>query len=106
MARVIYDGCFLSYELQTFYTEIEFGLSSEVCRGNESVPTEDAFKLVAVKLLKDLADATPKIRATLHLQWQKDKCLTVVSQQKHQEHYTLWHSKPELLQKMLDGSIY
>ncbi|KAL8101747.1 cold-responsive protein kinase 1-like [Apium graveolens] len=62
-ARVIYDGCFLRYEGRTFYTEIEFGLSSEVCSGNGSVPAEDAFKLVAVKLLKDLADATPKIKS-------------------------------------------
>ncbi|KAK1372430.1 Cysteine-rich RLK (RECEPTOR-like protein kinase) 34 [Heracleum sosnowskyi] len=62
-ARVIYDGCFLRYELRAFYTEIEFGLSSEVCRGNQSVPEEAAFKLVVVQLLKDLADATPKIKS-------------------------------------------
>ncbi|KAK1372428.1 Cysteine-rich receptor-like protein kinase 2 [Heracleum sosnowskyi] len=62
-AWVIYDGCFLRYELRAFYTEIEFGLSSEVCRGNQSVPAEAAFKLVVVQLLKDLADATPKIKS-------------------------------------------
>ncbi|XP_063946169.1 cold-responsive protein kinase 1 isoform X1 [Daucus carota subsp. sativus] len=62
-ARVIYDGCFLRYEVRTFYTETELGLSSEVCRGKGTVPAETAFKLVAVQLLKDLADATPKLKS-------------------------------------------
>uniref|UniRef100_A0A166FPT4 Serine-threonine/tyrosine-protein kinase catalytic domain-containing protein n=1 Tax=Daucus carota subsp. sativus TaxID=79200 RepID=A0A166FPT4_DAUCS len=51
------------YEVRTFYTETELGLSSEVCRGKGTVPAETAFKLVAVQLLKDLADATPKLKS-------------------------------------------
>ncbi|KAL1830551.1 hypothetical protein ACET3Z_000202 [Daucus carota] len=61
-ARVIYDGCFLRYELRSFYTEIELGLSSEECRDNGTVPAQTAYTLVAVQLLKDLAEATPKIK--------------------------------------------
>ncbi|KAL1830550.1 hypothetical protein ACET3Z_000201 [Daucus carota] len=58
-ARVIYDGCYLRYEVRSFFTEIELGTSSEVCTDNQK---QAAFTLVAVQLLKDLADATPKIK--------------------------------------------
>nr|XP_017244303.1 PREDICTED: cysteine-rich receptor-like protein kinase 42 [Daucus carota subsp. sativus] len=61
-ARVIYDGCYLRYEVRSFFTEIELGTSSEVCADNKTVPAQAAFTLVAVQLLKDLADATPKIK--------------------------------------------
>ncbi|KAL1833054.1 hypothetical protein ACET3Z_002705 [Daucus carota] len=61
-ARVIYNGCFLRYELRNFYTETDMGLTSEVCSVNRSVSAEAAFKLVTVQLLKDLAAATPNIK--------------------------------------------
>ncbi|KAK1370404.1 Cysteine-rich receptor protein [Heracleum sosnowskyi] len=61
--HVIYDGCFLRYELHRFDSEIEFGSSFEVCGENKSVSTEAAFNLVTVQLLKDLAAATPKIKS-------------------------------------------
>ncbi|KAL8109694.1 hypothetical protein AgCh_025697 [Apium graveolens] len=62
-ARVIYDGCFLRYELHSFYWEIDSGSSFEVCGENKSGSAEAAFSLVTVQLLKDLAAATPKIKS-------------------------------------------
>ncbi|KAK1365314.1 Cysteine-rich receptor protein [Heracleum sosnowskyi] len=62
-ARVVYDGCFLRYELRNFFTEIELGSSSEVCSTNQSVSAAAAFNLVGVGLLRDLAAATPKIKS-------------------------------------------
>ncbi|GAA0143112.1 transmembrane signal receptor [Lithospermum erythrorhizon] len=59
-ARVIYDGCFLRYESNSFYDQTTLPGNVQIC-SNRTVSQASAFDAVARTLLNDLELATPKI---------------------------------------------
>ncbi|KAM7464837.1 hypothetical protein LguiB_012399 [Lonicera macranthoides] len=59
-ARVIYDGCFLRYEGDTFYDETANPGSMGLC-GNQAASQATAFATTVQGLLTDLVVATPRI---------------------------------------------
>ncbi|KAF7130804.1 hypothetical protein RHSIM_Rhsim10G0181800 [Rhododendron simsii] len=59
-ARVIYDGCFLRYESNTFYNQTTLPGNMPIC-GNDTAAQPTAFQTAAQGLLMDLETATPRI---------------------------------------------
>ncbi|CAK9135293.1 unnamed protein product [Ilex paraguariensis] len=59
-ARVIYDGCFLRYESNSFYDQTTLPGNSQIC-GNRTETQATAFDTAVTGLISDLVVATPKI---------------------------------------------
>lgn len=59
-ARVIYDGCFLRYESNSFYDQTTLPGNVGIC-GNQTASQAAAYNAVVDGLLGDLEIATPKI---------------------------------------------
>ncbi|KAL3845085.1 hypothetical protein ACJIZ3_002488 [Penstemon smallii] len=59
-ARVIYDGCFLRYESNTFYDQTTLPGNVQIC-GNRTAAQPSAFNAEAQTFLRDLQLATPRI---------------------------------------------
>ncbi|XP_073158729.1 cysteine-rich receptor-like protein kinase 2 [Henckelia pumila] len=59
-ARVIFDGCFLRYESNSFYDQTTLPGNVQIC-GNRTVSPAAAFGAQAQILLQDLELATPRI---------------------------------------------
>ncbi|KAK4602311.1 hypothetical protein RGQ29_011375 [Quercus rubra] len=59
-ARVIYDGCFLRYESDSFFDQTTLDGNREYC-GNRTASQPIAFSTAVDGLLKDLQVATPRI---------------------------------------------
>ncbi|XP_073060742.1 cysteine-rich receptor-like protein kinase 2 [Primulina eburnea] len=59
-ARVIYDGCFLRYESNSFYDQTTLPGNVQIC-GNRTASPAAAFSAQAQTLLQDLELATPRI---------------------------------------------
>ncbi|GLJ32489.1 hypothetical protein SUGI_0653520 [Cryptomeria japonica] len=70
--RTIYDGCFLRYESNNFYTQSTADGNSQQC-GNQSIRTDaDSFSVTSKSLLSDLCTATPKTSDFFAAQFRKD----------------------------------
>ncbi|KAK1324573.1 Cysteine-rich receptor-like protein kinase 42 [Acorus calamus] len=61
-ARVIFDGCFLRYESNSFFDQTTLPGNVGLCSNRTVAAGAVAFDSAAVTLLSDLAEATPKIR--------------------------------------------
>ncbi|KAK1273351.1 Cysteine-rich receptor-like protein kinase 2 [Acorus gramineus] len=61
-ARVIFDGCFLRYESNSFFDQTTLPGNVGLCSNRTVAAGATAFDSAAVTLLSDLAEATPKIR--------------------------------------------
>ncbi|KAK1273637.1 Cysteine-rich receptor-like protein kinase 2 [Acorus gramineus] len=61
-ARVIFDGCFLRYESNSFFDQTTLPGNVGLCSNRTVAAGAAAFDSAAVTLLSDLAEATPKIR--------------------------------------------
>ncbi|XP_030952784.1 cysteine-rich receptor-like protein kinase 2 [Quercus lobata] len=59
-ARVIYDGCFLRYESNSFFDQTTLPGNQGIC-GNRTASQPHAFSTAVDGLLKDLQVATPRI---------------------------------------------
>ncbi|XP_051147300.1 cold-responsive protein kinase 1-like [Andrographis paniculata] len=59
-ARVIYDGCFLRYESNNFYSETTQIGNEHICN-NITVPQEATFREKGLILIQNLVKATPRI---------------------------------------------
>lgn len=59
-ARVIYDGCFLRYESNSFYDQTTLAGNVQIC-GNQTASPAAAFSAQAQTLLQDLELVTPRI---------------------------------------------
>lgn len=59
-ARVIYDGCFLRYESNSFFDQTTLPGNVQIC-GNRTASPAAAFSAQAQTLLQDLELATPRI---------------------------------------------
>ncbi|KAJ9702957.1 hypothetical protein PVL29_004629 [Vitis rotundifolia] len=58
-ARVIYDGCFLRYESNSFYDQATLPGNAAIC-GNQTASQVTAFQAAVEGLLADLEVATPR----------------------------------------------
>ncbi|KAK1303575.1 putative LRR receptor-like serine/threonine-protein kinase [Acorus calamus] len=61
-ARVIFDGCFLRYESNSFFDQTTLPGNVGLCSNRTVSAGAAAFDSAAVTLLSDLAEATPKIK--------------------------------------------
>lgn len=59
-ARVIYDGCYLRYESNSFYDQTTLPGNTQIC-GNITASQPSAFQSDAEAFLKELEVATPRI---------------------------------------------
>ncbi|KAG8373509.1 hypothetical protein BUALT_Bualt11G0031600 [Buddleja alternifolia] len=59
-ARVIYDGCFLRYESNSFYNQTTLPGNVQIC-GNRTASQPAAFNTEGLALLRDLQVATPRV---------------------------------------------
>nr|GMC62460.1 cysteine-rich receptor-like protein kinase 2 [Ipomoea batatas] len=59
-ARVIFDGCFLRYEVNDFYNKITDDGNRQIC-GKRTAHNQDVFNTTAQQLLNELVLATPRI---------------------------------------------
>ncbi|XP_052196769.1 cysteine-rich receptor-like protein kinase 2 [Diospyros lotus] len=60
-ARVVYDGCFLRYESNSFYDQTTLPGNVGIC-SNKTASQPTAFEAAAKGLLADLEAATPRIK--------------------------------------------
>ncbi|XP_077247054.1 cysteine-rich receptor-like protein kinase 44 isoform X2 [Tasmannia lanceolata] len=82
-ARVIYDGCFLRYESNTFFDQTTLPGNVAIC-GNNTPSVQNGFSSEATGLLTDLTTATPNMNgyfaaATMGSVYGVAQCVQTVS---------------------------